>query len=86
MAVTRLGDIGESISAIPFDDAYADIIVIERAAMAVASTRRIATRHSDDTTALWVVRELGYNSLGEMIYIKRLSESTSAPTWAQTYL
>ena len=86
MAATRLGDIGESISAIPFDDAYADIIVIERAEMAVASTRRVATRHSDDTTVLWIVRELGYNRLGEMIYIKRLSESTSAPAWAQTYL
>ena len=81
MAATRLGDVGESVSAIPFDDAYADIIVIERAAMAVASTRRIATRHSDDTTVLWVVRELGYNAIGEMIYIKRLSESTNAPDW-----
>ena len=86
MAATKLGDIGESISAIPFDDAYADIIVIERNVMTIATTRRIATKHSDENTALWVVRELGYNHLGEMVYIKRISESTAAPAWAQAYL
>lgn len=81
MAATRLGDVGESISAIPFDDAYADIIVLERSVMSISSKRRVATKHSDGTLSLWVVRELGYNGNSELVYVKRLSESTKAPDW-----
>jgi len=66
-----------------FDDAYSDITVIERQFMAPVATMNVAKRYwSDAGDELWIVNEVGYNALGEVIYVKRLPHLDAPPTFA----
>ena len=74
-------NIGESGVLLPYDDAYAEIMVMERTDMTVAKTVRTAARFADNLTAVWIVREFGYNVANEMIYCRNISTSDSCPEW-----
>ena len=66
-----------------FDDAYSDLIVLERTDMVIDSTTDIAYRcPTTKGETLWLNKRIGYNAAGEAVYILRLSHGDTAPAFA----
>ena len=68
-----------------YDEAFSDITVIERSSMATVATMRIAERYmTDQGDQMWITKEVGYNILGEAIYIRKLPHGNTPPDFALT--
>lgn len=76
------GIIGGRTVTTDYDDAYSDLLVIERADMTTARTMRIVSRYkTNEGGSLWLTRLIAFNALDECIYVQKLAHSDTPPAF-----
>lgn len=68
-----------------FDDAYAEVIVIERDDMTESSRQRLAYKYIDENSdSAWLTKTLVKNAAGEVISVIVSTSTSSQPAWVQS--